>query len=170
MDYCQIHKKIIEENYPKLQGMFALEFSQKENEHAWSKIQILGHLVDSATNNHRRFLQAGIQDHLIFDGYDQDQSVIDQDYQNKDKREIIELWKWSNLQLNQVLKTIDDERKNRITTKHNFHKICMQRISEGQETSLSYLIWDYIYHLEHHLAQLISNYCKQLTDYKKEAI
>ena len=37
----------------------------------WSPKQVLGHLVDSACNNHRRFVLARSQDDLDFPGYDE---------------------------------------------------------------------------------------------------
>ena len=44
------------------------------------------------------------------------------------------------------------------TTQHNFYQICMNRPKEGETSSLAYLIWDYLFHLEHHLAQILPNY------------
>ena len=41
----------------------------------WSKKEILGHLVDSASNNHQRFVRARFQDELVFPGYEQDDWV-----------------------------------------------------------------------------------------------
>ena len=38
----------------------------------WSKKEIVGHLIDSAANNHGRFVRAQLQDDLVFAGYDQD--------------------------------------------------------------------------------------------------
>ena len=38
----------------------------------WSPKQVIGHLIDSASNNHRRFVRANFVDDLIFPGYDQE--------------------------------------------------------------------------------------------------
>jgi hypothetical protein len=37
----------------------------------WSRKQVMGHLIDSASNNHQRFVRASLQDSLEFPGYDQ---------------------------------------------------------------------------------------------------
>ena len=47
----------------------------------WSPREVIGHLVDSASNNHQRFVLAPFKDSLVFDGYDQDAWVRTQRYQ-----------------------------------------------------------------------------------------
>ena len=59
---------------------------------SWTKKEILGHLIDSAAINHQRFVRAQFTDDLVFDGYVQDDWVKVQDYQNRDWRELVELW------------------------------------------------------------------------------
>lgn len=124
----------------------------------WSKREILGHLVDSAYNNHQRFINANTQDHLIFEGYDQDEWVIRNGYQNRTTLEVVDLWLASNFHLSCMIKELPGTLLNRKTTQHHFHKMCMQLIPEGEPSSLSYLIWDYIYHMEYHLKQIIPDY------------
>ena len=41
----------------------------------WSPREIIGHLVDSATNNYGRFVRGQLQDELVFPGYAQDDWV-----------------------------------------------------------------------------------------------
>src|SRR5271169_4362015 len=36
----------------------------------WSRRQVIGHLIDSASNNHQRFVRASLGDSLEFPGYD----------------------------------------------------------------------------------------------------
>ena len=38
----------------------------------WSAKELVGHLIDSASNNHQRFVRARWQDDLVFPGYAQD--------------------------------------------------------------------------------------------------
>ena len=40
-------------------------------------------------------------------------------------------------------------------TSHNFHQICMNRIGEEETANLGYLVSDYIFHLKHHLKQIV---------------
>ena len=50
----------------------------------WSAKEIIGHLIDSASNNHGRFVRAQLQDDLIFSGYAQADWVAVQRYQERD--------------------------------------------------------------------------------------
>ncbi|MEM6770857.1 MAG: DinB family protein, partial [Bacteroidota bacterium] len=61
----------------------------KPQPNIWSKQEILGHLVDSAYNNHQRFLRAPGQGDLRFPGYDQDEWVRRNGYQNRPSEEVI---------------------------------------------------------------------------------
>jgi len=129
----------------------------------WSKREILGHLIDSAYNNHQRFIKANAQDHLIFEGYDQDEWVKRNNYQNRTTPEVVDLWLTTNFHLSFMIKNLPETLLNKKTTQHHFHKMCMQLIPEGESSNLSYLIWDYIYHMEYHLKQIIPNY-KELNE------
>jgi len=124
----------------------------------WSKKELLGHLVDSAYNNHQRFLRAEQQGNLIFQGYDQDDWVIKNNYQNRTIDDILNLWITTNQHLSILIANIPEHILNKKTTTHNFHKICMNLLEDGELTTLAYLIEDYLFHIEYHLAQIIPNY------------
>ena len=49
----------------------------------WSAKQVLGHLIDSAANNHQRFVRAQFTDDLVFPGYDQEQWIRVQHYEEE---------------------------------------------------------------------------------------
>jgi hypothetical protein len=112
----------------------------------WSKKEILGHLVDSAANNHLRFVKAQLADD-IFTGtiYEQDLFVSSQRYRDENIEELIELWYAYNRHLVHVIKHIDPEKLN---------IVC--RIGHYPDVTFSFLITDYVTHLEHHLEQLLS--------------
>ena len=59
----------------------------------WSAKEIIGHLVDSAANNHQRFVRAQFQDDLIFSGYAQDRWVSVQRYQDAPWQDLVTLWR-----------------------------------------------------------------------------
>jgi len=124
----------------------------------WSKKEILGHLVDSAFNNHRRFLLAGLQSNLIFEGYDQDEWVMKNNYQNRSADSILNLWQQSNQHISFLIEGIPEDLLLRKTKAHHFDKMCMQLLPEDVESNLAYLIWDYTYHIEYHLNQIIDGY------------
>src|SRR5436190_22099690 len=58
----------------------------------WSPREIIGHLVDSASNNHQRFVRMGGRDDLVVEGYEQDAWVACQRYQESPWRELVVLW------------------------------------------------------------------------------
>ncbi len=143
---------------PKINSISSEEIRYKPVPNKWSKVEILGHLIDSAYNNHQRFLRAESQGNLIFQGYDQDDWVIKNNYQNRNEKEILETWVGVNRHISILTQGLSEELLNKKTTEHNFHKICMNVLEEGETTTLSYLIWDYNFHIEHHLSQIISDY------------
>ena len=158
MNYHQRLLNIITIAKEQLYKMSSEEFNHKPASDKWSKKEIIGHLIDSAYNNHRRILLATQQDHLVFDGYGQDGWVIKNKYQERKTEEVIELWFLVNQHMAYMIENLPLDILQRTSTNHNFHKICMNLLKEGEVTSLSYLIWDYIFHLEHHLSQIIEGY------------
>jgi nitroreductase len=66
---------------------------------SWSPKQELGHLIDSAANNHQRIVRAQLEDNLALPGYDGDRWVELHGYQNREWTELIALWRAGNSQL-----------------------------------------------------------------------
>jgi len=159
MNHSDILVQIVASAQPQLQAISEETFSFKPQPEKWSKKEILGHLIDSAHNNYQRFIGAAYQDDLIFSGYAQAEWVLKNQYQNRDSTELITLWALTNRHIAQMVEQLSPEYLNRETTAHNFHLISMKRIpKEGDPSSLSYLIWDYLFHLEHHLNQILPTY------------
>ena len=158
MAYSVLLREIVVRSKNKIESIDERELSSKTHPEKWSKKEILGHLIDSAYNNHQRFTRASLQDNLVFQGYDQESWVVLNDYQNRTKEDVLDTWVSANQHLSVVINNLPEKLLNRKTTDHNFHQICMNLLEEGQATSLSYLIWDYIFHLEHHLQQIIPDY------------
>ena len=75
----------------------------------WSQKEILGHLIDSAINNRRRFVIYQIQGSLIFDGYDQEQWVAVSKYSNWSWNDLIEGWHLRNKELVKIIDAIPKE-------------------------------------------------------------
>src|ERR1700730_18802530 len=76
---------------------------QPRAEEHWSAKQIIGHLIDSAANNHARFVVAQIKDDLVFAGYDQNSWVEIQHYQQAPWAQLVDLWRAYNLHLLHVM-------------------------------------------------------------------
>ncbi|MEO8580489.1 MAG: DinB family protein [Gemmatimonadales bacterium] len=62
----------IDEATPRLQRMTEEQARRSPKPGKWSPSEIIGHLIDSASNNHQRFVRARFQDDLVFPGYEQD--------------------------------------------------------------------------------------------------
>src|SRR6185437_1124142 len=120
------------------------EFSQKPAPDKWSKKEILGHLVDSATNNHQRFIRIQYQDKPgIY--YDQNEWVSFSDYNSIKKNQLIDFWANYNSHLVHVIKNIPSA---------NLSKTGIVRVL-SEEKPLHFFINDYVAHMEHHLRQII---------------
>jgi hypothetical protein len=107
----------------------------------WSKQEIIGHLIDSAQNNIRRFVVAQYEENPAIT-YNQDKWVAVANYQQQPSQQIIELWALLNLHLYHILHTMPDESTQRIAT-------------TGAPHTLEWLAEDYVKHLKHHLHQVL---------------
>jgi hypothetical protein len=121
----------------------------------WSPREIVGHLIDSASNNHQRFVRAQFQDDLVFHGYDQNRWVAVQAYQHAPWLELIDLWAGFNRQLGRVMAAVPDSVRLKAHTRHNLHEIAWQTVAEGQPATLDDFMADYVGHLQHHLRQIL---------------
>src|SRR2546425_11883539 len=119
----------------------------------WSRREIIGHLIDSASNNHGRFVRAQLQDEMVFAGYDQDAWVRIQRYQDRPWAELVELWQRFNHQIAAVMETADPGALARPRTRHNLDRLAWQPVSATQSTTLEFFMRDYVDHLKHHLRQ-----------------
>lgn len=123
----------------------------------WSPKQVLGHLIDSASVNHERFVRALQLDDLVFLGYDQDDWVEAQRYAEADWHELIDLWLRYNQHLARVFATIPEAERCRPRQRHNFDVIAFRAVSPDVLSTLDYLMKDYVVHLEHHLTQILGD-------------
>ncbi len=128
---------IIDRHRPALQQLPEQEFSYKPLPHKWSKKEILGHLIDSAQSNLRRFVIAQYEEkpHIV---YNQDKWVAINHYQQCDSQDIIDLWYLLNKQIVTVLQH---------TPAEMYQRLCQ---TQDQHT-IEWLAADYVKHLLHHL-------------------
>ncbi len=152
--------------HAKIKEIPEAEMNEKPAPGKWSKKELLGHLIDSATNNYQRFIRAQDQQDLVFPGYDQDAWVLRNRYQEREVTEVLDTWWVVNRHIAELLETLPEDVVNRKTNTHNFDAICMRTIPKEQSTTLSYLIGDYLYHLEYHLSQIIPDYHRYIGPYK----
>ena len=154
MHFVTKFRKRIHEIHKNLSEISVETATKKPNPDKWSIIEIIGHLIDSANNNHRRFTKAQWQETMIFKGYAQEKWVAVQHYQTANWREIIDLWKMYNLHICHIMENTPEEKLNREVSEHNLHQIAMVRIPADQPASIAYFMKDYIYHIEHHFKQI----------------
>ena len=124
----------------------------------WSPKQIIGHLIDSASNNHQRFVRGNFQDNLVFPGYQQEEWVKLHAYQEMDWDELLNLWRSFNLLIARVMHKTPDTVKQYPHEVHSLDRIAWKRISGNQAGTLGYFMKDYIDHLEHHIRQILADF------------
>ena len=117
----------------------------RPSEDAWSTKEIIGHLIDSASNNHQRFIRLQLVEQLTFPDYGQDNIhwVRIQSYQNRAWEELLDLWRLYNLQLADIIRSVEPSCLN-----HFWQLDAEKRIT------LFDLMADYLRHLEDHLDQI----------------
>jgi hypothetical protein len=145
----------IETYAPRLLALDEADASlRRRGEEGWSAKQIVGHLIDSAANNHRRFVLAQLKDDLVFEGYAQEDWVRMQRYDVAPWSQLVELWRVYNLHLAHVMASATDETLHRERAAHSLDAVAWQLVAADQTTTLAYLMRDYVGHLKHHLAQI----------------
>lgn len=137
-----------------LRAIPADRLSRRMRPDGWNMHQLLGHLIDSACNNHRRFTLAARQDHLRFEGYAQEAWVEINAYDKRDWLELVQLWYSFNLQICHLMAQFSEEKLNTPTTAHYLDRMAWEQIATGEPATLGYFMRDYIGHCEHHLAQI----------------
>lgn len=109
----------------------------------WSPKQVIGHLIDSASNNHQRFVRAALQGSLDFPGYEQQGWVRVQAVEEEPWPHLVALWASYNRHLAHVVAHLPSAQ---------LEAVC--RIGSGEPVTLRFLVEDYLRHLLHHLTQL----------------
>lgn len=120
----------------------------------WSPREIIGHLIDSASNNHQRFVRAQFSEDLEFPGYDQDAWVSVQKYQDAAWKELVALWYYFNLHIARVMESAANDERDRPRARHNLDEIAWKTVPRNQPATLDYFMRDYVAHLRHHLSQI----------------
>ena len=137
-----------------------LEIPEKQSaiprsEDKWSPKEVIGHLIDSASNNHQRFVRAQFTDELIFAGYEQEGWVRVQNYQGETWPELVQLWKLYNQHILHLVSHIPEETRTKLRSKHNLHQIASDAIRENEAVTLDFFIRDYLDHMKKHLEQIL---------------
>jgi hypothetical protein len=153
--FLEEFRQTIESSAERLLELSASESQTPRAQDKWSPREIVGHLIDSAANNHQRFVRAQFTDDLVFSGYQQEEWVSLQKYHQENWDHLVQLWKHYNLHLLHVMQNTPSEQLTKLRTKHNLHELAWQPVAVDQPTTLEYFMRDYVGHLKHHLRQIL---------------
>jgi hypothetical protein len=109
----------------------------------WSRKQVVGHLIDSASNNHQRFVRAAIQGSLEFPEYDQVACVRVQAFQEAKWETLVDAWCALNRLLVHILAHLPAESAAAPCRIGGHASMTVQQVARG-----------YVDHLRHHLGQI----------------
>jgi hypothetical protein len=137
-------RSALDEALPGLRALSEARAGEERGPGKWSRKEILGHLIDSAANNHQRFVRAQSVERLVWPGYEQDAWVAVQAYRNRSWEELLALWEALNRHLVHVMAAVP---AGRLATE------CV--IGDHPPTTLEWWMTDYTRHLKHHLAQIL---------------
>jgi hypothetical protein len=154
-DTAQRLRDAVESAMPKLLAIDDAHAAEPIADGKWSRKETLGHLIDSASNNHGRFVRAALSDQLVAHGYEQERWVDLQAYKSAPWASLVALWREFNLHIARVIEAMPDEARTRSRTSHNVDEIGWNAVPKSEPVTLDYFMSDYVDHLEHHLRQIL---------------
>ena len=142
MQALQSLRKLLDSLPARLDAVPDDAVSTKSNA-KWSVKEELGHLLDSAANNHQRIVRTQLEESPAMPGYDGDQWVALHAYQKRDWRELIGLWEALNRQLLAAAEAVPDKAWSRTCT-----------IGGSEPLTLQFVFEDYLKHMRDHLRHM----------------
>src|SRR2546429_4578523 len=155
-DFVEDFRQTIERATERLIQISEAQSSIPRAAGKWSPKEIIGHLIDSASNNHQRFVRAQFSDDLVFQGYEQEQWVRVQVYNDEPWMLLVQLWRHYNLHLVHVMASMTENARTKLRARHSLEQIAWQTVAEHQPVTLEYLMRDYVDHLRNHLDQVFN--------------
>lgn len=134
---------IIEQWAPRLRQLSEEQIRFRPSPDRWSIAEVVGHLVDSACNNHQRFVRAQFVSELTFPKYEQNEWTAAAGYHSMDWQTLVNLWASYNAALAHLIQRIPESS---LTT--------MCTITPFDPTDLKFLVTDYVVHQQHHLDRI----------------
>jgi hypothetical protein len=128
----------------ELRALDEAESAARSAPSEWSRKEILGHLLDSAFNNHQRFVRGQLENNQRFPGYDQAGWVRVQDYQGEGWQELVQIWHDLNRHLLHIARRIPAAKLQNLCT-----------VADYEPVTLQFLVEDYVVHLKGHLLEIL---------------
>ena len=139
-------REIIDVTRPKLQSIPETRASDKPYPEKWSTKEILGHLIDSAANNHQRIVRMQEVADIGTLRYTQPHWVKSQYYQSEEWNDIVEFWYRYNAHLAHIIAHIDAA---------SLDSVC--DMGYARPATLKFVVEDYVRHVQHHVDQILSD-------------
>jgi hypothetical protein len=144
IELAQTLRTHVEEAARRLRGLAEADITRDRGPGKWTKKEILGHLIDSAANNHQRFVRAQFVSEFLGPGYDQRAWVSLHRYRDRPWEELLDLWVALNRHVAAVIASVPAEKLQTPCT-----------IGEHEPLALEWWMRDYLRHVKHHLAQIL---------------
>lgn len=138
-------RKLVAGARPRLLALSETQASEKPYADKWSMKEVLGHLIDSASNNHQRFVRMQLQTDIGSFSYQQVEWNAVQKYQMERWGDLVELWASYNNHMAHVIAQVDPE---------SLSHTCDMGYSSP--ATLRFVMEDYLRHVKHHLDQILS--------------
>jgi hypothetical protein len=153
---ARLLQQTIDGEVAHLRQLTDAETGVKSSPNAWSRKEELGHLIDSASNNHQRFVRAAIGPESRGPGYQQDAWVACHGYNEMPWEQIVDFWLSYNRFLAMLVRRIPD---------HRLEAPCF--IGDHPAATLGFVIDDYVLHMRHHLDHILRR--EKITPYPRAA-
>ena len=138
-------REVLEVEHRALRAIPEERAAQRPTGMTWSRKTILGHLIDSASNNHQRFVRAQLQREMTFPPYIQDLWVAAQGCDDRAWTDLVDLWHAYNRHLMHVAARIPEDA---------LDNVCV--VADNEPSTLRHHVTDYVVHLKHHLDQILA--------------
>jgi hypothetical protein len=142
VEVAQDLRRLVAEYEPRFLAVGEESAGAAQEPGKWSYKQVLGHLIDSAANNHQRFIRMQMNRELRFPGYEQNEWVRLNRYAERPWRELVILWGAYNRHLADVMEAIAPETLENIW------------VEGDARYDLAFVATDYVRHLRHHIEQI----------------
>ena len=143
MNTLAILREVLQTVPGRLERLSKERVETRPSSSKWSPKEELGHLIDSAANNHQRIVRAQMENGLAMPGYEQERWVAIHDYQNRDWKELIGLWQAFNRELIAAAEAVPASAWQHTLT-----------IANGGPVTLQFVFDDYLAHMRHHLEHI----------------